>query len=186
MQKQDTFPSGKPYTPIDSVPVPGQSLTRPKGEYNWEQPPQHTNPDSAIAEIMDKISTPQGMGRMFALLENGITVVTMVDAMVLSGFAQGKFNPNVAELIKPDLREFIMLLADKAEIKYKKGVVKPKGNFDKTLEELQDKKGEVEEMMNPKEPADISDEEPIEDSDEEPKGLMIRARPISLMERGDM
>ena len=98
----------------------------------------------------------------------------------------GKFNPNEAELIKPDLREFIMLLADKAESKYKKGVVKPKGNFDKTLEELQDKKGEVEEMMNPKEPADISDEEPIEDSDEEPKGLMIRARPISLMERGDM
>ena len=135
---------------------------------------------------MNKLSTPKNMGRLFALLENGVTVTAMTNAIVMSAFATGSFNPHVAELIKPDLREFIMLLADKAEIKYKKGVVKPKGNFDKTLEELQDKKGEVEEMMNPKEPADISDEEPIEDSDEEPKGLMIRARPISLMERGDM
>lgn len=186
MQKQDTFPSGKPYTPIDSVPVPGQSLTRPKGEYNWEQPPMHTNPDSAIAEIMDKISTPQGMGRMFALLENGITVVTMVDAMVLSGFAQGKFNPNVAELIKPDLREFILLLAEKAEIDFKEGSVKPSSPFNKTLDDLKNKKEEVENRLNPKEPADIADEEPVEDSDKELKGLMIRARPISLMEKGDM
>ena len=67
MIENETTPSGKPYTPLDSVAVPGQSLTKPKGEYPWEQSPKHTNPDTAIAEIMDKMSTPENMGRLFAL-----------------------------------------------------------------------------------------------------------------------
>ena len=186
MIKNETTPSGKSYTPIDSVPVPGQSLTKPKGEYPWEQPPKHTNPDTAIAEIMDKLSTPQNMGRLFALLENGVTVTAMTNAIVMSAFATGSFNPNVAELIKPDLREFILLLAEKAEIDFKEGSVKPSSPFNKTLDDLKNKKEEVENRLNPKEPADIADEEPVEDSGKELKGLMIRARPISLMEKGDM
>lgn len=186
MQKQLTKPSGQPYSPLDNFAVPGQSLTVPKGEYNWEQPPTHTTPDSALAEIMDKVSNPETMGRMFSLLENGITVVALADAMILTGFAQGRFNPNVAELIKPDLREFIMLLADKADIEYKVGAVRERSNFDKALEDLQEANDETQERMQPREIADIPEEEPIDAPVEERKGLMRGEQPVGIMARGDM
>jgi hypothetical protein len=186
MIENETTPSGKPYNPLDSVAIPGQSLTKPKGEYPWEKSPKHTSPDTAIAEIMDKMSTPENMGRLFALLENGVTVTAMTNAIVMSAFATGSFNPNIAELIKPDLREFIMLLAEKADIDFKEGSVKPSSPFDKTLDELKNKNEEVKNSLNPKEPADVSDEEPVEDSNEESKGLMLRDKPASLMDRGVM
>ena len=143
MEENAVTPGGKPYSPLDSVAVPGQSLTKPKGEYPWEQPPQFSDPDKAIAELMDKISKPDNMAKVFALLENGVTVVALVDAMVLTGFATGKYNPNVSELIKPDLREFIMLLADKADIEYKVGAVRERSNFDRALEDLQEANDET-------------------------------------------
>ena len=135
MQEQKMTPGGQPHDPYSHIAIPGQSLTKPKGEYAWEQPPTHTTPDSAIAELLDQLSVPENMARLFTLLENDITVVAIVDAIVLSGFAIGKYNPNVAELIKPDLREFIMMLADKADIKYREGVVKQRTDFDDALEE---------------------------------------------------
>ena len=187
MEENAVTPSGKPYSPLDSVAVPGQSLTRPKGEYPWEQPPQFSDPDKAIAELMDKISKPDNMAKVFALLENGVTVVALVDAMVLTGFATGKYNPNVSELIKPDLREFIMILAEKAEIEYTEGSVKPRDAFQDTVDELKTKKAEIKERGNPREPADIADEEVIvEEPVEEKKGLMMNERPTGIMARGGM
>ena len=186
MQKQPTKPSGQPYSPLNDFAVPGQSLTVAKGEYNWEQPPMHTNPDSAMAEILDKISKPETMGRLFSLLENDITVVALVDAIVLTGFAQGRFNPNVAELIKPDLREFVMLLADKADIKYKEGAVKEKSTFDKALDELQERQKELKGDTPFVEPADEAESEPIEMPVGEKKGLMMEEKSTGIMAKGDM
>jgi hypothetical protein len=79
-----------------------------------------------------------------------------------------------------------MLLAEKADIDFKEGSVKPSSPFDKTLDELKNKNEEVTNSLNPKEPADVSDEEPVEDSNEESKGLMLRDKPASLMDRGVM
>ena len=187
MQEQKMTPGGQPHDPYSHIAIPGQSLTKPKGEYAWEQPPSHTTPDSAIAELLDQLSVPENMARLFTLLENDITVVAIVDAIVLSGFAIGKYNPNVAELIKPDLREFIMMLAEKADIEFKEGVVKERTDFDDALDALEKGKKERDQRMNPREPVDIADEEGVvEEPVEERKGLMQNERPAGIMARGDM
>tara|TARA_R100001443_G_scaffold66223_1_gene75334 strand:- start:428 stop:991 length:564 start_codon:yes stop_codon:yes gene_type:complete len=187
MQEQKMTPGGQPHDPYSHIAIPGQSLTKPKGEYAWEQPPTHTTPDSAIAELLDQLSVPENMARLFTLLENDITVVAIVDAIVLSGFAIGKYNPNVAELIKPDLREFIMMLAEKADIEFKEGVVKERTDFDDALDSLEKGKKERDQRMSPREPADIADEEGVvEEPVGERKGLMQNERPTGIMARGDM
>jgi len=185
MQKQKMTPGGQPHDPYSHIAIPGQSLTKPKGEYPWENPPTHTNPNKAIAELLDQLIVPENMARLFTLLENNITVVAIVDALVLSGFAIGKYNPNVAELIKPDLREFIMMIAEKADIKYIEGSVKERSNFDKALDDLESSKKDLNEKLNPKEPADVADEEMPEDT-EEKKGLMMGDKTIGIMAKGEM
>jgi len=185
MQKQKMTPGGQPHDPYSHIAIPGQSLTKPKGEYPWENPPTHTIPNKAISELLDQLIVPENMARLFTLLENNITVVAIVDALVLSGFAIGKYNPNVAELIKPDLREFIMMIAEKADIKYIEGSVKERSNFDKALDDLESSKKDLNEKLNPKEPADVADEEMPEDT-EEKKGLMMNDKTIGIMARGEM
>ena len=112
---------------------------------------------------------------------------SVLNDTVLSGFAIGKYNPNVSELIKPDLREFIMMLADKADIKYREGVVKQRTDFDDALDALEKGKKTMDQRMSPREPADIADEEGVvEEPVEEKKGLMQNERPTGIMARGDM
>lgn len=176
-----TMPSGKKTSPLDMA-VPGQSLTKPKGEYPWEQPPKYTTAEEAIAFLATKISTTESMARLFAALEEGITVNSIVEALTLSAFAEGMFNPNIAILIKEDLQNYIILLAERADIEYTVGSQPDTDDLFDKLDDLKVKREEVSQRLNGKEPADMLEEE-VEIPQEEPKdGLMKRND--SLMARG--
>ena len=80
-----------------------------------------------------------------------------------------------------------MMLAEKADIEFKEGVVKEKTDFDDALDSLEKGKKERDQRMSPREPADIADEEGVaEEPVEERKGLMQNERPTGIMARGDM
>tara|TARA_R110002012_G_C11667356_1_gene612726 strand:+ start:668 stop:1201 length:534 start_codon:yes stop_codon:yes gene_type:complete len=172
------MPSGK-VTSVLETATPGQSLTKPMGEYPWEKPPAYTTPDEAIAYLATKISTAESMSRLFAALEEGITISSFVEALVLSAFAEGKFNPNVAELIKEDLRNYIKLLAEEADIDFEMGSQPDTDDLFEKLADLKNQKQELSERMNPSEPAETAEEEIAEEPTES-----LMASKKSLMSRG--
>jgi hypothetical protein len=119
-----TMPSGKERSRFD-VPIPGQSLTKPPKQYPWESPPMFTTQDEVIGYYMDKFEDDEVLFGLFALLESKIPITTIVTSMVMHGFAEGMYSPDLGIVVGEDLGNMIMLIADEADIDY---VIGPKTN----------------------------------------------------------
>lgn len=79
--------------------IPGQSLTNEPGSRPWEKPPQFVNEDEAIEYMLPRILNPQFGMRTAALMEKGMPATDITDTILKSGFAEGKWNPDLAALI---------------------------------------------------------------------------------------
>jgi hypothetical protein len=86
-----------------SRPPAGYSLTKPKGQWNWDRPPKYPDPEEALDFIFSKVTTPKVEERYLKLMLAGITVEEIVKSLAIGGFMDGAFTPDVAELIKGPL-----------------------------------------------------------------------------------
>ena len=97
---------------------PGHSLTDPVGKWAWDKPPQFSNPNDAVDFVIEKMQqkvTQEGLLKMMAA---GITIEELVGQVAYKGFMQGKYTPDVAELIKPSVGIYLMKLATDNDIDY--------------------------------------------------------------------
>ncbi len=86
--------------PFDA-PIPGQSLTGEPGKYPWEHPPRIVNPDEAFEFIIYKIEdNPELQEDLDKFLMTGTPVESIVNTIAFTGFAEGVWSPDVAEMIK--------------------------------------------------------------------------------------
>ena len=115
-----TMPSGKERSRFD-VAIPGQSLTKPPKQYPWESPPEYTTQDEVIDFYMSRFENDETLFGLFAMLESGIPVTTIVTSMIMHGFSEGLYTPDLGVLVGEDLARIIMLIADEAEIEYRVG-----------------------------------------------------------------
>jgi hypothetical protein len=97
-------------------PIPGQSLTTEPGNSPWEQPPLHSNVQSALAFYIDKLSDEDLMDDMLFALEQKFPLSTMVESMTTVGVMNGYHTADVSILINPVLHEYILQLAKAADI----------------------------------------------------------------------
>lgn len=80
-------------------PIPGQSLTREPGSAPWEQPPRYTDPEEAIMHLLDTLTEENTAVKICGMLDAGMPVSTIVHTLLLQGFTQGYWSPDVATLI---------------------------------------------------------------------------------------
>ena len=92
--------------PFDA-PVPGQGLTDKPGNYPWEHPPQYTDTSEAADFIWDKISEPKFAEQIIAMLDAGIPVEAIGRIIIFTGFAEGKWTPDVAFIITEPVMKMI-------------------------------------------------------------------------------
>jgi hypothetical protein len=97
-------------------PVPGYSLTQPKGKWDWDKPPRTTDINVAITKIIDNLEKPHVQEQTLKLMVAGVSVEEIVNTVGHMGFANGEFNPDVAELIKGPVAVYMMGLADEFNI----------------------------------------------------------------------
>ena len=91
---------------------PGHSLTDTPNKWQWEKPPEFTDPNEALDFVLDGLetgTTPRDMVRMMAA---GITIEELVTQIGFNGFMEGYYSPDVAELIKPSIAIYLMGLAE--------------------------------------------------------------------------
>ena len=97
-------------TALFNVSVPGESWTQPLGQHPYEQPPEFNTPKEALNFILDKYYHPVTFSNVVKVLSTGVSIELIVDTLVFTGFSQGKYTVDVAELIKPAL--FLNIIAD--------------------------------------------------------------------------
>lgn len=92
-------------------PIPGESLTAEPGNNQYESAPEETDPEVVIQSVINFFNDPEQKEMLLTNLAVGMPVEAVVQSFALGGVAEGKFSPDVAELIKPALTLHIVNLA---------------------------------------------------------------------------
>jgi len=96
--------------PFNKAP-PGWSLTQPKGKWNWDKAPTHASPADAVDAIIDRLEEPEVEESMVKLMFSGISIQEIVNTIAIAGFSEGRFTPDVAEIIKAPVASYLLGVA---------------------------------------------------------------------------
>jgi len=93
------------------APIPGQALTTPEGGQPHERPPEETDPKKLLAFAIKRLNEPKVKEQLMDLLLAGIPIEVLVKNITKAGFMEGKFSPDIAELLQPPLTMYMLHLA---------------------------------------------------------------------------
>lgn len=159
--------------PRFDAPTPGMALTHEVGARPWQTPPKLVTVDEVAQDYLTKMQDPSFVQQLVGVLESGVPITTLANTIQLAGVMEGRHSIDTGMLVLPVLMEMMMLVGDKAGVKYNTGMEEDvkadnmDANIASVLEELEQSldQGEEEEMMQ--------EEETVE-AEEEPMGLMAR------------
>lgn len=161
-------------------PIPGQSMTAELGGRPWQQPPQYKTVEEALDYYIPSLESEEVSIQLLDVLEMGIPVTSVANAMQTASVMDGKHSVDVGVLVLPVLIELIMLIADTAGIEYTSGLDPDKSILNKTLinKAIRNYEKEKEKEDTPLE--DVGVIETIESLKEAPEeksgGLMSRSK----------
>ena len=96
-------------------PIPGQSLTEdPSNPAPYEKPPQFTNVHEASEAIFIKLIDEDAYVKMISLLADGVPIMDIGQTILLKGFTEGKWNPDLMMLLIEPVAYMILALAERA------------------------------------------------------------------------
>lgn len=159
--------------PMIDAPIPGQSLTAELGNRPWQQPPQYTTVEEALSYYIPKITNPELLEDLLDVMETGIPLTTIANAIQSGGVMEGKHSLDVGILIIPVLIETMAYLAEEAEIEYTTGSGKKQEDNKISDERVALAISKVKKEKNKKE---TEPEEQIEMELEEPSGGLMSRR----------
>jgi len=166
-----TLPSGAERSAFDTN-IPGQSLTKEPGLYPWDKPSMFNTPDEVMDHFVAKFNSEDSAKHLIGLLSSGIAVDDIVDSMLLAGFSEGMFTPDVAILAAEDLGMLIIYLADSAGIKYKVSDKENEVDVQDVFHQLARAKKQKKEFEDGTMP--MPTQEPAPQEQEQPKGIMAK------------
>ena len=156
--------------PSLDAPIPGEGLTHELGDRPWQKPAQLTNVDDVMPFYREKITDEEFIPQLMQVIELGIPLTTIANAMQSAAVMEGVHSIDVGVLMLPIIVELLKFVAEKNNVKYVTGMEKRdlKPN-DEMVTALAMKEIDEEAGMQ-EEPAE---EEPVEES--QPRGLMARS-----------
>jgi hypothetical protein len=106
---------------IATGPIPGQSLTREPGNATFEQPPQFTDFDDAMEYLLPRILNPETGIKIGDLMEKGLPATSIADSLLIQGFSEGKWTPDLAVQLATPLFAAVIKAAELGGYKTKTG-----------------------------------------------------------------
>ncbi len=106
---------------LDTVfhgPIPGQSLTKPMGSMQCENPPQYPDLDSALEHVFQALTDPRQVTRLCLVLKKGVPVEYLARSIIFSGFGKGMWTPTVGLMMLKSVMAQIMAIAHLKKIKH--------------------------------------------------------------------
>tara|TARA_R100000988_G_C3989196_1_gene161626 strand:+ start:762 stop:1310 length:549 start_codon:yes stop_codon:yes gene_type:complete len=102
-----------------AAPPAGISLTQDNTKYPWGKPPKHANPDDAMTTALDSLENPVTRENLLKMLLAGVSVESLVEGFIYSGFESGKFSLDTGLLMKAPLGLYIANIAEEEEVPYR-------------------------------------------------------------------
>ena len=99
--------------------VPGYGMTQPKRKWAWENPPQIVDPEQAVNAVITEFTKDGNKQNLLKLLFAGVSVEEIVNITLFNAFTEGKFTPDVAELIKPAVSIALIHMAGEEDIPFR-------------------------------------------------------------------
>jgi hypothetical protein len=153
------------------APVPGEGMTHELGDRPWQKPAQLTNIDDVMPFYRDKILDEEFVPNLLQVIEMGMPLTTIANAMQSAAVMEGVHSIDVGVLMLPIIVELLKFVAEKNDVKYVTGMekrdVKPNNEIATALamKELNEEKFMPEQTKE--------EEEPVEEP--QPRGLMARS-----------
>tara|TARA_R100000781_G_scaffold44412_1_gene30225 strand:- start:992 stop:1558 length:567 start_codon:yes stop_codon:yes gene_type:complete len=128
------------------APIPGQSLTDEPKNYPWENPPEITDPEEAIAMHMSKFNDPEVVDNMIDLLDLGFPVNALAESILTASVAAGWHTIDISLIIAPFMHEHIKSIAQEAGVNFVEGLDEP--DVEKQARERQAIRARVSEALS--------------------------------------
>lgn len=101
-----------------SSPIPGQSLTREKGNAAWEQPPQYTKVEEVFRFYLEKFEEDDAFNEMLYIFDKGMPIDLFVDSLLISGEMKGIHLFDMGFMVGPLLHEYFVGICTAADINF--------------------------------------------------------------------
>ena len=156
--------------PSLDAPIPGEGLTHELGDRPWQKPAQLTNVDDVMPFYREKITDEEFIPQLMQVIELGIPLTTIANAMQSAAVMEGVHSIDVGVLMLPIIVELLKYVAERNEVKYNTGMENGKvaPNIEATaavaLEEINE--------------GGVMTSKPVEEEvveEDQPKGLMARS-----------
>jgi hypothetical protein len=165
----------KDNVPSFERPIPGQGLTHELGARPWQNPPQYNTVEEALDYYVPRLVNPEFTDQLLDVIETGLPLTTIAEAMQNAGVMEGKHTIDVGILVMPVLIETMAYIAEESDIEYVTGSNKTidSDKISPTRIALAMKKANEESGKKP-EPEDTPMEEPQQQEEQPSGGLMSR------------
>ena len=97
-------------------PVPGQSLTHSPKQMPFEQPPTFVKMEDAMGWLMDQMTGDQYMKQLLHMMDAGMPIEAITRTILFTGFATGKWTPDLAIMMYKPLMMSLIAIAHRAGI----------------------------------------------------------------------
>ncbi len=99
-----------------SAPVAGESLTSTPQNMAFEKPPQFTELQEATEFVWDQLNKRDNTLKLLAMLDKQVPIDGLVKTILFSGFASGKWTPDLSVLMAQPVVAMVMAIGRGAGI----------------------------------------------------------------------
>ena len=162
-----------PEVMIDA-PIAGQSLTAELGNRPWQKPAQYTTVEEALDFYIPRLTDVETQDDLMNVIELGIPLTTIADALQSGGTMDGKHSIDVGILIIPVLIETLAYLAEEQGVEYVTGTEREVSDTPSSstvalaIKKIKEKSDEPQETEEPE----------VELEPEEPSGGLMSRRTV--------
>ncbi len=118
-----------------SAPVAGESLTSTPRNMVFEKPPQFTKLEEATEFVWEQLNKRDNTLKLLAMLDKQVPVDGLIKTILFSGFASGKWTPDLAILMTEPVIDMVVALGKSAGINVRMKTEK-KSQSQKDLEDI--------------------------------------------------
>jgi len=94
--------------------IPGQSMiASPESKMKWDGPPKYAGFREASEAMFLELLEPETLKSIVTLLQRDIPVSEITSIVLITGFSEGKYNPDLLMMLIEPTMYFIMAIADR-------------------------------------------------------------------------
>ena len=100
-------------------PPAGISLTQDNSKFPWGNPPKESDSNKILSKAIDSLEQPKIKNSFLKLLLAGLSIESLVEGWVYSGFESGEFSLDAGLLVKSPLALYMASVAEEEGIPYR-------------------------------------------------------------------